>query len=181
MWRGGVFAIAAAAVAGGAGCSGSEDMAPFRPRPDVDAGPREDGGQQRDAGGMDVPAKRPTGVELEEMIAALKPFGLDLGDPDRVCAGWAHACAIDFSGKVRCFPEHEDGRSTPPIRMLPRKKPSAPSCTILSATAWVMSVALIGSEPPTFTFILILPFVAFSTCSAIFSRPTMEGRVATGL
>jgi hypothetical protein len=95
------------------GCSAAE-RPPFRPVPKPDAGQDEQQDGEAGSAGMPPPPHRPSGAVLQEMVAALAALGADVDDPDRVCAGWAHACGIDFDGVVHCFGDNSDGRSEPP-------------------------------------------------------------------
>jgi alpha-tubulin suppressor-like RCC1 family protein len=117
--RGGLKLVLGCALLAASGCADTT-KAPFRPRPKLDAGAperqeRDSGEPEGEAGSMAPPTPmRPTGIELTEMIAALRELGADVDDPDRLCTGWEHACGIDSEGKVHCFGSNPDGRSTPP-------------------------------------------------------------------
>lgn len=118
LGRGSRLLIAVCALPWAWGCA-ETTKPPFRARPKLDAGeqqPREDAGQDGEAGSIAPPTPmRPTGVQLTEMIEALRALGADVDDPDRLCAGWSHVCGIDAEGRVHCFAGGEDARTMVPM------------------------------------------------------------------
>jgi alpha-tubulin suppressor-like RCC1 family protein len=79
-------------------CS-KEERPPYRPPPGdsvFDAGAQGDGGQEPPSGSA-VQTVTP------DQMDALAEWGADLMDPDKICTGANHTCAIDRNGKVWCW------------------------------------------------------------------------------
>jgi alpha-tubulin suppressor-like RCC1 family protein len=90
-------------------CSSDDEMPVFAPR-GVDSGPR----QQQDGGQSSGPRTTISTATLEEMLDFIDQIGADADDPDRVCTGWQHGCAIDVNGRARCWGEDGQGQASPP-------------------------------------------------------------------
>jgi alpha-tubulin suppressor-like RCC1 family protein len=90
---------------------GDDSRPPFRPPPNnarLDAGSQNDGD-----GGMltDVPR---TNSVTPENLETLAEVGADLRDPDKICTGANHSCAIDHAGRVWCWGKVHTYTTVPP-------------------------------------------------------------------
>jgi alpha-tubulin suppressor-like RCC1 family protein len=54
------------------------------------------------------------GSTMGELVDNLKAWGADIGDPDKICAGQHHSCAINKQGLAQCWGKEADGSATPP-------------------------------------------------------------------
>jgi alpha-tubulin suppressor-like RCC1 family protein len=60
-----------------------------------------------------------TGKSRDELLQHLDEIGGGVDDPDRVCAGWEHSCAIDANGNAKCWGSNHFGQAKPPDGLPP--------------------------------------------------------------
>ena len=120
-WIGSVLCLVAFA-----GACADEEMPRFAPHGrDATVGPREgDGGSEqappRD-GGVPVPVSGISTRTLENMLSHIDELGADYDDPDRLCAGLQHSCAIDGTNHAVCWGGNIQKQSVVPPDLPPLK------------------------------------------------------------